>query len=149
MQAHATDRQTWLIGIDDTDNLDTRGTGHRARVLLAALEEVGLIAPLGLTRHQLLVDPRIPYTSHNSSACLQVVPCGAVADVFEFCRAHLLETAAEGSDVGLTMARLEQATALVEFGLRAKTEVLEQNEARTLAAAHEVACVGLTGTQGA
>lgn len=61
-----------LIGIDDTDNLESRGTGYRVRQLANWLSEKNLVVPLGITRHQLLVDPRIPYTSHNSSACLVV-----------------------------------------------------------------------------
>lgn len=59
-----------LVGIDDTDNAYTPGTGRRARALLRELAAAGLGAPAGATRHQLLVDDRIPYTSHNSSACL-------------------------------------------------------------------------------
>lgn len=59
-----------LIGIDDTDNPYTPGTGRRARALLHELQAAGLGSPAGATRHQLLVDDRIPYTSHNSSACL-------------------------------------------------------------------------------
>lgn len=64
----------WLIGLDDTDNLESRGTGFRARQMAEHLEssKCGLIAT-GITRHQLLVDPRIPYTSHNSSACISVI----------------------------------------------------------------------------
>ena len=69
-----------LIGIDDTDNLDTRGTGYRARTLAQGLVDAGLAAVHGITRHQLLVDPRIPYTSHNSSACLQTTARGTCAE---------------------------------------------------------------------
>ena len=65
---------TLLIGIDDTDNLETRGTGFRARQLASGLQASALATTHGITRHQLLVDPRIPYTSHNSSACLRVTP---------------------------------------------------------------------------
>lgn len=59
-----------LVGIDDTDDHWSPGTGRRARALLHELAAAGLGAPAGATRHQLLVDDRIPYTSHNSSACL-------------------------------------------------------------------------------
>ena len=61
-----------LIGIDDTDNLESRGTGFRARQLGGRLAEAGLGKVRGITRHQLFVHPSIPYTSHNSSACLDV-----------------------------------------------------------------------------
>ncbi|HEY4939067.1 MAG TPA: hypothetical protein VIJ69_08545 [Actinomycetota bacterium] len=59
-----------LIGIDDTDNLDSKGTGNLAQRLLAALEAEEFGQGIGATRHRLLVDPQIAYTSHNSSACL-------------------------------------------------------------------------------
>lgn len=59
-----------LIGIDDTDNLRSPGTGRRARALLGELATAGLGTPAGATRHQLLLDDQIPYTTHNSSACL-------------------------------------------------------------------------------
>lgn len=147
MQQASSQEQVWLIGIDDTDNLDTRGTGYRARCLLAALDEAALADPLGVTRHQLLVDPRIPYTSHNSSACLQVRTSRALADIFAFCRAFLLDVAAPGSDVGLCVASSAQGAALADFGQRAKRDVLNQAAAHAAAAATGVRYEGLTGTR--
>ena len=87
----------YLIGIDDTDNLETRGTGHRVRQLADWLAENHLADSKGITRHQLLVDPRIPYTSHNSSACLSVDIENA-DDVWEASREFLLRESAIGSD---------------------------------------------------
>ncbi|KPK74876.1 MAG: hypothetical protein AMJ79_12975, partial [Phycisphaerae bacterium SM23_30] len=58
---------TILIGIDDTDNAASRGTGFLARQLFRQCQNRQL-RPLGVTRHQFLIDPRIPYTSHNSGA---------------------------------------------------------------------------------
>ena len=63
---------TYLIGIDDTDNLESRGTGFLSRSMGEAITVSGLGITGGITRHQLLFDPRVPYTSHNSSACLEV-----------------------------------------------------------------------------
>jgi hypothetical protein len=58
-----------LIGIDDTDNAETHGTGRRARQLGERLAADGLAEVDGITRHQLLIDPRIPYTSPANRAC--------------------------------------------------------------------------------
>ena len=58
------------IGMDDTDNLESRGTGHLARTI--AQELAAEYQLLGVTRHQLLVDERVPYTSHNSSAVIEL-----------------------------------------------------------------------------
>ena len=62
----------YYIGIDDTDNLESRGTGHRARQLGTGLQNAGIARLISITRHQLLVHKDIPYTSHNSSACLLI-----------------------------------------------------------------------------
>lgn len=137
----------WLIGIDDTDNLDSRGTGYRARCLLATLEETGVAKGIGITRHQLLVDDRVPYTSHNSSACLEVTSDCAREELREACAGFLLDDAADGSDVGLCIARPEQADALIDWGLRAKTELVNQGGARGLARRLGVHLEGLTGTE--
>ncbi|MEZ5524370.1 MAG: hypothetical protein R3E62_05300 [Pseudomonadales bacterium] len=135
------------IGIDDTDNLETRGTGYRARQLIELLETEKLVEGLAVTRHQLLVDDRVPYTSHNSSACLAVLPKAGVepSAVLDCCRRFLLEIAAPGSDVGLCMADAEQAAQVTAFGQRAKVELLYQSEARATAAAYGIALEGLTG----
>ena len=95
----------YLLGIDDTDNLESRGTGHRARQMADWLAENKLAQPQGITRHQLLVDPRIPYTSHNSSACLSVETKNP-DDVWEASREFLLRESAQGSDAGLNSCKM-------------------------------------------
>jgi hypothetical protein len=137
-----------LIGIDDTDNLESRGTGHRVRQLAKWLEENQLAVPKGITRHQLLVDPRIPYTSHNSSACLSV-GTENVEDVWEACREYLSQESAIGSDVGLCLAPLELINEqIMDFARRAKLEVLTMGEAEQTASAAGIRLAGLTGTGG-
>ena len=61
----------FLIGIDDTDNQTSPGTGQLARRLAAEASTRGAVNR-GITRHQFLVDGRIPYTSHNSGACVAI-----------------------------------------------------------------------------
>jgi hypothetical protein len=137
-----------LIGIDDTDNLESRGTGYITRQLANLLVENNLAAPGGITRHQLLVDPGIPYTSHNSSACLSV-EAASVRSVWEGCCEYLLQQSASGSDVGLCIARREQISKQVmDFGTRAKLEILTVGEAEQIAADLQLHLAGLTGTGG-
>ena len=115
----------YLLGIDDTDNLESRGTGHRVRQLAGWLAENNLAEPLGITRHQLLVDPQIPYTSHNSSACLSV-ESENVDDLWEASREFLLRESALGSDAGLTLAEWDSINeSAVSFGKRAKLILLQ------------------------
>lgn len=136
------------IGVDDTDARDSRGTGFLARQLGASLRQAGLAEIRGITRHQLLVSPRIPYTSHNSAACL----AGRLreADRVEaaaHCRDFVLAHSAPGSDAGLCLtARPEVSEAVLAFGARAKREVLSGEEALDLGARCGLLLQGLTGT---
>ncbi len=138
----------YLIGIDDTDNLETRGTGHRVRQLAEWLAENDLALPKSITRHQLLVHPLIPYTSHNSSACL-IVEAENVDEVWEASREFLLRESAQGSDGGLCLGEWESISEEISsFGRRAKAEVLTLLEAQRAASRAGVRCEGLTGTGG-
>ena len=139
-----------LIGIDDTDNAETEGTGHRVRMLTQRLMADGLAQGRGITRHQLLVAPEIPYTSHNSSACLDVdADPASLEAVWALCREFLLAESAPGSDAGLCLLPFEGSDADVQsFGARAKREVLHQADALDLAAAKGIRLEGLTGTGG-
>jgi hypothetical protein len=137
-----------LLGIDDTDNLETRGTGHRVRQLAEWLAESHLAEPQGITRHQLLVDPQIPYTSHNSSACL-AVETETPNDMWDAAREFLLRESAVGSDAGLCLAEWNSISAdVLDFGRRAKLEVLTMLDAEQTASRSGIRCEGLTGTHG-
>jgi hypothetical protein len=138
----------YLIGIDDTDNLETRGTGHRVRQLAQFLD--GLAAPLCITRHQLLVAPEIPYTSHNSSACLVVdADPQNEAKIWAASREFLLRESAPGSDAGLCLADWDCVTPCMRaFGTRAKQVVLTKLEAEQTAVQDCIRLEGLTGTGG-
>jgi tRNA(Ile2) C34 agmatinyltransferase TiaS len=135
------------IGVDDTDNQESRGTGRLARAIAEDLR--GQYQMIGVTRHQLLVDPRIPYTSHNSSAaiCLQNGTEVDLQVVYERVQALMLADFIEGSDPGLCVATLEAAQAFTGFGRRAQSEILTQAEARSLAREQEALLGGLGGTQ--
>lgn len=136
----------YFIGIDDTDNLESRGTGHRARMLGLGLTELNLGRLESITRHQLLVSPLIPYTSHNSSASIVVSGVLQPKDLTAWCREFLLKESADGSDAGLCIAEESVITEeLCSWGMRAKAEVLSMSEALSIAGKHEVFLEGLTG----
>ena len=123
-----------LIGIDDTDNLDSRGTGFQARTLGVSLVDAGLLELRSITRHQLLVSPEIPYTSHNSSACLEGEALAEVPAVINHCKDFLLRVSAFDSDAGLCVCNAEDVVPeIVEFGNKAKRVVLKLNDAQALA----------------
>lgn len=149
MPWQAAEPDDWLLAIDDTDNLTSRGTGFLARKLAVQLAEQGIAIVKGITRHQLLVDPRIPYTSHNSSACLVLTSAPNPQAVFDYTCAYLLRESAEGSDAGTVLI---QRSAMPEeirtFGRDAKVSVLTQEDAREIAARHQIPMAELTGTGG-
>jgi len=135
-----------LVGIDDTDNKDSRGTGFKSRLLGLLIEESKLGKVNGITRHQLFVHESIAYTSQNSSACLDVDTIQEEKIKF-FCAQFLRKEAADGSDAGLCITKWESISGEVqEWGRRAKNEVLNLNEARLLAEKNKIYLEGFTGT---
>jgi tRNA(Ile2) C34 agmatinyltransferase TiaS len=134
------------VGLDDTDVLDARGTNQLARALVAAIRHE--YRCLRILRHQLLDDPRVPYTSKNGSASLVLEPLGEanverlMNRLAELMRADFIP----GSDPGLCVATTVPA-AVEAFGARCKCELIKQQEARTLAAQHNIPLLGLGGTE--
>tara|TARA_R110002111_G_scaffold52948_2_gene92143 strand:+ start:1073 stop:1813 length:741 start_codon:yes stop_codon:yes gene_type:complete len=137
-----------FVGIDDTDNLDSRGTGYHARALCSRINELGLGLCRYVTRHQLLMSPLVPFTSHNSAACLVVENPNDLDKIESLCVDYLLENSAEGSDAGLCL--LPEATlsvALMQFGIICKHRVVSQAMAKALATQHGIRLHGLIGTK--
>jgi len=145
-----------FIGLDDTDTLESRGTGYLARQIAAALATDYPL--LGVTRHQLLRDPRVPCTRNNSSAAIALDVNGRLDPATPLERALLERALLErvqtamladyqpGSDPGLCVTS-SVPSAITEFGRRAQRQLVTQAEARALAAAHTIPLLGLGGTQ--
>lgn len=141
------------VGIDDTDILGSRGTNQLARAIVYDL--AGDWKCHGIVRHQLLDDPRIPYTSKNGSASIVLERRDGVDDTSEALRATLIAALRhtmqgwyiEGSDPGLCVTH-HVPDSVTEFGRRCKQEVVTQADARELAARHGIHLEGLGGTEG-
>lgn len=120
------------IGFDDTDVVNSDyGTGKVARRYERLLPEGCAI--WGVVRQQLLVDPAIPYTSHNSSACV-VVDCpdpSCMGTLKKTAIAHIETMSLPGSDPGLCLAGEgdEALAALESFGVLCTARVVSQREA--------------------
>jgi hypothetical protein len=143
-----TPEMTFFLSIDDTDSLDSRGTGRLARAIAETLGE-DLPVP-AVTRHQLFVHKSIPYTSHNSCAVIHIGPCDPDLGetIFSVARTLMLEDFVEGSDPGIALAHAGQVTPeIVGFGRDAKRKVLTQDMARTLAKNCSIRLEGLGGTE--
>ncbi|HET9983974.1 MAG TPA: hypothetical protein VFQ38_10320 [Longimicrobiales bacterium] len=135
-----------LVGIDDTDTPESAGTNQLARRLVASLPP-GFEALLVL-RHQLLFDPRVPYTSKNGSASilLREEPGAAVDALLDALRREMRAWYVPGSDPGLCVAT-EAPANVVAFGRRCQRELVGQAEARALAADAGIHLEGLGGTE--
>lgn len=124
--------------IDDTDNLDSPGSGELAEILAKKLKHLGLASECSdITRHQLFVHEDIPYTSHNSSMCFAAdITDNNLNDVIQFSTEFLTTSSAPGSDPGLCVTVNKESSdrqMLIDFGLRAKRTVLTKQEAYFLA----------------
>jgi tRNA(Ile2) C34 agmatinyltransferase TiaS len=133
-----------FVGLDDTDNLESRGTGHLARQIAAALAADYEL--LGVTRHQLLLDPRVRCTRNNSCAAIALEENGDadLDEILRQVRAMMLDDFQPASDPGLCVAR-KVPGAVVEFGRRAKEHLVTLPEAWSLAESYGIRLAGLGG----
>lgn len=131
-----------LVAIDDTDtvkmeNVEVLGTGELASMIQNYIEERGWGKCQSITRHQLLIHPDIPYTSHNSSMCFAAeIDQIRLDEIIEFAAEFLQIESAPDSDPGLCVAvpeRISQPGRLIAFGYLAKNYVLDKNDAYALA----------------
>ncbi|MDK9707175.1 MAG: hypothetical protein OEL83_09000 [Desulforhopalus sp.] len=120
------------VGFDDTDVLGAdRGTGKFARWFEKKLPQG--VQMYGVVRQQLPVLEGIPYTSHNSSACviLDAVDPSQVQQLVDLGADHIREHFMDGSDPGLCVVAGSGSSTdtLVAFGRLASTRVVTQKEA--------------------
>ncbi|TKB10013.1 hypothetical protein [Desulforhopalus sp. IMCC35007] len=126
------------LSIDDTDNLESIGSGQLAENLTESLIVEGLaLSCSNITRHQLFYHDDIPYTSHNSSMCFTAfINDSAYNNIIDFTSTYLKQHSAPGSDPGLCVARESEQLnreALIYFGEQAKTTILNKDKAYQLA----------------
>ena len=137
-----------LLGVDDTDNPTSRGTGYQARHLGKALGHEELAEVLAVTRHQLLLDPQIDYTSRNSSACLVLEASeGSIPSIRALTRTVLRSHCAADSNAGVCIAPASTIdSAIQEFGNAAKLRLLTLEETLELAEEQSIFLESLVGT---
>ena len=120
------------FGFDDTDTNDSLyGTGKLVRWFQGAMPEG--CECLGVFRQQLFVCDEIPYTSHNSAACLiaEMAAPDLLNEAIEKAANHLRRYAMEGSDPGLcVVTEFDSAIeSLIDFGHCCTREVSTQSQA--------------------
>lgn len=131
-----------LVSIDDTDTIktdgiDVVGTGELAGMIAEAIErnKWGRCAPI--TRHQLLIHPDIPYTSHNSSMCFEAdIDTIFLNQLIDFAADFLTCESTPDSDPGLCVAvtdRISRPGWLIAFGYMAKNYIMTKQDAYDMA----------------
>jgi len=138
---------TLYLGLDDTDVIDSPGTNQLARRIAQRLP-AGCHATI-ILRHQLLVDPRVPFTSQNGSASIAVA-CGRSfhrGALLPMLRREMAAWFVTGSDPGLCVAE-QVPSEVIEFGRRCQCELMAQADARRVAGEAGIHLEGLGGTEG-
>ena len=98
----------YYLCVDDTDDLTKKtSTGKIAEHIKKEAESLGSVIDYGITRHQLLLDDAIAYTSHNSSMCFS----GSLSEdqlsrLWEKAAEIIMAEKAETADPGLCLCRL-------------------------------------------
>ncbi len=123
---------TFYLSFDDTDNLQSPGTGH---LLSDFLHSNGIDFGF-ISRHQLFVSAAVPYTSHNSAMCTVVDTNLEYEALISLAARYLEAKPATGADPGLCVAdpkRMTMPESLVNWGYLAKREVVTKEGAYELA----------------
>jgi len=135
------------LGFDDTDTHDSLyGTGKLARWFQNSMPDG--CECLGVVRQQLFVCNEIPYTSHNSAACLiaEMPEPDLLDNVIEGAINHLKQYAMNGSDPGLCVVTEFDPSieSLTDFGRFCTRAVSSQKQA--IEAAKNIHLSGHGGT---
>ncbi len=143
--ANLTIRKDMLyVGLDDTDMPGTRGTGHLAREIAAWLNND--YPAMGVSRHQLLFDRRIPFTARNSTNVIVLdAPDNARFSIFDRVAEIVPPQCPEGSDPGLCVATHEQVRGLT-FGYQCQVEIVTVASASETASSRDILLKSLAGT---
>ncbi|WP_371377104.1 hypothetical protein [Sporomusa aerivorans] len=126
-----------LVCIDDTDNLDSRGTGELAEMIAHAVEKHDWGKCSWITRHQLLLDPAVPYTSHNSSMCFKAdIKIEYLQPIIDYAAEFLERESQVDASPGLCVVVTDEfldTKSLIDFGYKVKREVVTKDDAYLLA----------------
>jgi len=148
-----------LIGIDDTDIVGSRGTNQLAREIVRTIASEWRC--VWIVRHQLLDDPRVPYTSKNGSASIALEQRTAtdanaasgneftpeVRELLDTCRAVMRNWFIDGSDPGLCLLVGECPQPVIDWGERCKREFVSRDQATLIALQTGVHLESLGGTE--
>lgn len=136
-----------FISIDDTDEIGfPKSTGLLAQEIVEFIEQN--FSPCKfISRHQLLLDDRINYTSHNSSMCFSTkLEPKQKDEVALFIENHLKTFSAKSAQPAFAIAFKDEIINIdgfIEFGKKAKEEYISLEEAYNIAKKHNIFLKGI------
>lgn len=127
-----------FVCVDDTDDLTkSTSTGGIAELISMEVEKLGGVIRQGITRHQLILDERVDYTSHNSSMCFEAdIDASLYEQAKENAVSVIKTNMAATANPGLCFCRADELTnadLLIDFGYKAKCKVLNGRQAYDVA----------------
>ena len=126
-----------LICIDDTDSQTSeKGTGAIADDIRNMISTYFDVPCSFVSRHQLLIHPDVPYTSHNSSMCFGVVIPDENYEELKAKAAEILASESDPeSDPGLAIADIDTVDAekLIAYGKECKRRLMTKADAYAIA----------------
>ena len=118
-----------FIGIDNTDSKTSNGTGFLSRELGKHIELKNLGKVLNITRHQLFLSEKITFTNRNNSACIEVAACNQ-EELITFCKEFVINNSDKNAKPAVLFAKpLSVTSELIEFSIKAKSNVVTVKEA--------------------
>ncbi len=126
-----------LICIDDTDSKTSeKGTGAIAEDIRDMVVET-FDAPVSfISRHQLLIHPDVPYTSHNSSMCFGTeIPEDRYDELVERTLEVVSTESDPESDPGVAIAKVDELDreAVIAYGKECKRRLMHKADAYAIA----------------
>jgi len=148
-----------LVGIDDTDIPNSRGTNQLARRIVSEISEQWQC--IRIVRHQLLFDPRVPYTSKNGSASIALElrselsrsevdaaeKKAATNSLLPTFRRLMMDDFIPGSDPGLCLLTETCPPEVINWGHRCQQEIVSTAEAYAIAEQTGLHLESLGGTE--
>lgn len=134
-----------LIGVDDTDTKEIGSTW-------STVMKMGSACPIGrfIDLRIIQLNPKVPAKTTNccSTAVSIAVREEEIPDLIGYCHDYLKEHSYSDGTVMAVYKGLKVGDALSEYGMRAKTEILEAEEAVRVAGENGVQIISVTGTAG-
>jgi hypothetical protein len=137
-----------LLGIDDSDTTTSSDTPELAQMLGFQLETRSLARLVNISCHQLYQHPSTLCTTHNIACCLLIdTETEKIREIDLFCRQFLLRESAPKSNPGYALAAWSQFDPeIVNWGKRAKLNLLNRMDAITLSRSCKISMAGISGS---